>query len=171
MFKRLFCVLASLLFLCSVSFAEIDVSSMSDSELKELIAECSNELRKRAASDDPAGIVLFDQGGMRLYQIGDAYLNSSGRLTVPCLLFNDTESSTASLDPVFAECNGVSVNGYLGSWVSPQSSANVELDFATEDLQLKSIDDIFSLSFQWQIYAVGEGVLLLTPESEEHRFW
>ena len=171
MFRRFLILMVSAVLLCSVALAEVDVSGLNDQELKDLISDCSAELRKRAASTDPEGVLLFDQGGMRLYQTGDAFISDSGRLKVPVTLCNDLESSTASLSPVFVVCNCVSTGGYLGSWIPPQSMTFTELDFATEDCRISSVDDVFSLVFQWQIYAVGEGVLLETPEREEHRFW
>lgn len=170
MFLRFLILMVTVVLLCSSALADVDVSGMSDQELKDLISDCSAELRKRAASSDPVGVLLFDQGGMRLYQTGDAFIDS-GRLKVPVTLFNDLETSTASLSPVFVVCNGVATSGDIGPWIPPQSMTVTVLDFATEDCSIDSLDDVFSLVFQWQIYAAGEGVLLETPERDEHRFW
>lgn len=170
MFRRFLILMVTVVLLCSSALADVDVSGMSDQELKDLISDCSSELRKRAASSDPVGVLLFDQGGMRLYQTGDAFIDS-GRLKVPVALFNDLETSTASLSPVFVVCNGVATSGDIGPWIPPQSMTVTVLDFSTEDCSIDSLDDVFSLVFQWQIYAAGEGVLLETPERDEHRFW
>lgn len=170
MFRRFLILMVTVVLLCSSALADVDVPGMSDRELKDLISDCSAKLRKRAASSDPVGVLLFDQGGMRLYQTGDAFIDS-GRLKVPVTLFNDLETSTASLSPVFVVCNGVATSGDIGPWIPPQSMTVTVLDFSTEDCSIDSLDDVFSLVFQWQIYAAGEGVLLETPEREEHRFW
>ena len=171
MFRRFLILMVSAVLLCSVALAEVDVSGLSDQELKDLISDCSAELRKRAASTDPEGVLLFDQGGMRLYQTGDAFVSDSGRLEIPVALYNDLETTTAGLSPESVVCNGVFVYGYLGPWIPPQSMTFTELDFATEDCRIDSVDDVFSLLFQWQIYSPEEGVMLKTPEREEHRFW
>ncbi len=171
MFRRFLIIMVTVVLLCSSALADVDVSGMTDQELKDLLSDCSAELRKRAASTDPEGVLLFDQGGMRLYQTGDAFISDSGRLKIPVTLCNDLESSTASLSPVFVVCNGVATSGNIGPWIPPQSMTVTVLDFATEDCSIDSLDDVFSLVFQWQIYAAGEGVLLETPERDEHRFW
>ena len=171
MFRRFLILIISAALLCSTALAEVDLSGLTDQELKDLISGCSAELRKRAASSDPEGVLLFDQGGIRLYQTGDAFIDDSGRIKVPVTLFNDLEASTASLSPVFVVCNGVAVSGDIGPWIPPQSMTVTEMDFATMDVGLHSLDDVFSLVYQWQIYAAGEGVLLETLEREEHRFW
>lgn len=171
MFRRFLILVASVALFCSFALAEVDVSGLTDQELKNLISDCSAELRKRATSSDPDGVLLFDHGGMRLYQTGDAFISDSGRITVPVVLFNDLETSTASLSPIFVVCNGVATSGDIGPWIPPQSMTTTVIDFATMDVGLQSLDDVFSLVFQWQIYAAGEGVLLETSEREEHRFW
>lgn len=154
----------------TIAIADVDVKSMTDQELKDLISACSHELMSRNNSE-PDGILLFDNEGIRLYQIGDAYLYR-GRIRVPCMMFNDREDYNASVSPVFAACNGYAVYGSAGSGIPPQSKVKCELDFATDDIELTSLNDVYSLIFGWQIYSLTKpGVIYGPTEREEHRFW
>ncbi len=155
--------------LFSVASAETNVKNMSDEELKSLISLCANELMERNTTDE--GILLFNQGGMRVFQTGDAELSDAGRIKIPVVVYNDLELS-ASINPVNVSCNGLTVQGYCGSTVQPKTKMVTELDFATSDLGLKSLDDVNSLIFGWSIYSLDKPGLVLEPtERTEQRFW
>ena len=146
-----------------------DVTGMTDQELKDLISACSKELMARNTVE-PEGIVLFDEAGIRLYQTGDAYIER-GRIKVPCAMYNDLDIM-ASVSPINVSCNSYSTFGYSGSELQPHSWAKCELDFATSELELKSLDEVISLLFSWQIYSLEKpGIVYEQKEREEHRFW
>ena len=170
MIKRVAIFVLLLSLFANLAFAELDVSSLTDDELKAIISQCSAELRSRHTTQED-GVLLFDQGGMRLYQTGEAEINPRGRINIPVMVCNDLEIS-ASLNLVSVVCNGFAVNGYCGSTIPPQSKAKNTLDFSTEDVGLTSVEDIESLIFGWEIYSIEKpGVVLGPTEREEHRFW
>lgn len=166
--KRIIAFLfALILTACTTAIAESDLTAMTDAELLSLMRQCSAELRERHQTEE--GVLVFDQAGFRIYQTGEAHL-SNGRIKVPVVCYNDSEV-TASVSPVFITCNGMTVQGFGLTNVTAGASMKDELDFATADIQLASLDDVYELNFQWQVYAPGKGVVLLTEEPEEHRFW
>ena len=167
--KKIIVLLLASMLLFSTVFAETDVKSMSDDELKSLIQLCANELREWHTTDE--GVLLFEEGGMRLYQTGEATISSNGRIKIPVVVCNDLELS-ASLNPVNVACNGFTIQGYCGSVVQPKSKMITELDFATGDLALKSLEDVDSLIFGWSIYSLEKpGTVLEPTERTEQRFW
>lgn len=166
--KRIFALLvAIILTACTTAIAETDLTAMTDDELMALMRQCSAELRERHKTEE--GVLVFDQAGIRIYQTGEAYL-SDGRIKVPVVCYNGSEV-TASISPVFITCNGATVQGFGLTNVTAGASMTHELDFATADIQLTSLDDVYELNFQWQVYAPGKGVVLLTKDPEEHHFW
>lgn len=158
------------LLLPAVALADLpDVTGMTDQELKDLISACSKELMVRNTVAQE-GVVLFDEAGIRLYQAGDAYIER-GRIKVPCVMYNDLDIK-ASVSPINVSCNSYSTYGYSGSELQPHSWAKCELDFATSELELKSLDEVVSLLFSWQIYSMEKpGIVYEQKEREEHRFW
>lgn len=168
--KLLTIILILALLLPAAALSDLpDVTSFSDQELKDLISACSHELIARNTVD-PEGILLFDDAGIRLYQIGEAYIER-GRIEVPCMMYNDLDIG-ASVSPISVVCNGYAIHGYTGGELPPQSKMECELDFATASLVLESLDDVYSLIFSWQIYSLEKpGVVYTQEEREEHRFW
>lgn len=169
--KKLFAIILVVAMLLPIAaLADLpDVTGMTDQELKDLISACSRELMARNTVE-PEGIVLFDEAGIRLYQTGDAYIER-GRIKVPCAMYNDLDI-TASVSPINVSCNSYSTFGYSGSELQPHSWAKCELDFATSELELKSLDEVISLLFSWQIYSLEKpGIVYEQKEREEHRFW
>ena len=138
-----------------------EVSSMTDEELKEMISACSAELRKRAAVE-PDLVLLFDLGGVRIYQTGEAYISESGRLKVPVIVYNDLDEkiSVSIIDPTI---NDFVVHGYIYPQLPPHSKAKDELDFSSEDVELTGINDIYSLILGCQIYSVENRKYLSEP--------
>ncbi len=171
MIKRFFIFILSLALLVSTAFAEVDISSMTDLELKSLADTISSELRSRNFSQDENGIEIISEGGFRIYQVGDAYLSSSGRLKVPVLVYNDLDVS-ASFSFVNASCNDFVVQGYCYTTFPPKTKAFEELDFSSEDAGLSDVKDIFSLRFSWRIYCPDtRSYAYEHTEIEEFRFW
>ena len=168
MIKRVIILALILSLFANISFAELEVSSMTDDELKAIITLCSSELRSRHTVEEE-GILIFDQGGMRLYQIGEAEITFRGRISIPVMIYNDLEIN-AALSPTWVVCNGYSIGGNCGSSLPPKSKKESILDFSSEDLKLSSLDEIDSFIFGWSIYSFDVGSVLQT-ESEEHRFW
>lgn len=168
--KKLIATILIIILLPIAALADLpDVTGMTDQELKDLISACSQELMARNTVE-PEGIVLFDEAGIRLYQTGDAYIER-GRIKVPCAMYNDLDI-TASVSPINVSCNSYSTFGYSGSELQPHSWAKCELDFATSELELKSLDEVISLLFSWQIYSLEKpGIVYEQKEREEHRFW
>ena len=168
--KKLLATILIIVLLPIAALADLpDVTGMTDQELKDLISACSKELMARNTVE-PEGIVLFDEAGIRLYQTGDAYIER-GRIKVPCAMYNDLDIM-ASVSPINVSCNSYSTFGYSGSELQPHSWAKCELDFATSELELKSLDEVISLLFSWQIYSLEKpGIVYEQKEREEHRFW
>ena len=171
MFRRFLILMVSAVLLCSVALAEVDVSGLSDQELKDLISDCSAELRKRAASTDPEGILLFDQGGMRLYQTGDAVFNSDkGTITVPVLVVNDSDvRACCGHDNLI--CNGWQIFEAGGTDSAPHSRHMADLTYFVSDVGLTSLDDIYSLSGNWYVLSSDVGYIYQQETPEEFRYW
>jgi hypothetical protein len=168
--RKLLSIILAMVLLPIVAMADLDVAGMTDQELKDIITACSAELMARHKTE-PDGILLFDQGGFRMYQTGDAYIDRNGRLEIPVIIYNDLEVA-ASLTVRDVTCNGFNCNGYLYSKLQPQSKVKCEFDFSTEDVGLTSVDDIDSLIFRWYIWSSEDkSINFETEEREEHRFW
>ena len=148
----------------------LDFSSMSDEALKNLINLCSAELRSRAVIDDK-GILLFEYEGIALYQTGDAYINENGLIIIPAYIENNLD------DPAYISgdsiiCNGWDIMANFGGSVQAHTKNNVDMIFLSGDAGLKSLDDIYSLTFKWTVTSWKTHKTLYQDEvSEEHRFW
>lgn len=163
-------VLALTLVLPVLALAELpDVTGMSDQELKDLIAACSAELTARNAND-PEGTLLFDAGGMRMYQTGEAYIDN-GILRIPVIIYNDLDERAAiSLED--EKCNDCDITGNGGAETKAKSKKKAEMYFFVADANVKEITDITSLSFRWTVFSMeSRKTLYEQKEAEEHRFW
>ncbi len=166
--KRVIALVLFISLLCTVSLAEIDVQAMTDQDLLETIKQCSIELRKR--NTDESGILIFEYEGIRLYQVGDAYINNSGRIKVPVVGYSDIDARV-SVTPSVISCNGFTVQGYGLTYIAPESAMSGELDFATEDLKLESLDSVYSFIMTFSLYSPELGSVYAGGERTEFRFW
>lgn len=167
-------LIAIILILCTVivtnAMAELDVSSMTDQELKDMITVCSAELRARALVQEK-GILLFEYDGIALYQTGNAEVNGNGLIIIPALIENDRDEPTciAGKDII---CNGWDIMANFGGTIQEHSKCKVDMIFLSGDAELKTLDDIYSLSFKWYVTSgTTHKTLYEDEEREEHRFW
>ena len=169
--KKILALILVLVLVPVFALADLNYSSMTERELKDMIAACAAELRARNYDADVNGSVFVDEGGARIYQTGPAYISDSGRLEIPVIVFNDLDVS-ANFSFKNATVNDFSVQGYSYYSVPPHAKAICELDFSSDDIGLKSIDEVFSLRFSWVIYSPDTKKYVYEhPEIEEHRFW
>lgn len=166
--KRFIAVVMLLSILCTTALAEMDVQSMTDQDLQQTINQCAEELRKR--NTDESGTLIFEQEGLRLYQVGDAYIDKSGRIKVPVIGYSEIDARI-SVTPSIVACNGFTVQGYGLTYISPKSAMIGELDFATGDLKLESLDDVFSLIMTFSLYSPELGSVYGGGDRIEYRFW
>lgn len=163
-------ILAVAMLLPCFAVGDVDVSGMTDHELKDTIAACAAELRIRHETT-PDGILLFDAGGMRMYQTGDAYINNQGLLMVPVTICNDLDERAAIL---FEEetCNGWDIMSNGGAETKPKSKKKAEITFWVNDADVKEISEIESLSFKWTVFSMESATVLYEQENaEQYRFW
>lgn len=168
--KKLLCILVAVLLIPAAVLAGPDVSSMTDQELRDLISQCSAELMARN-NDDAAGVLIFDESGVRVYQIGEAYINRiTGRLMVRAAIYNDTEYNLyVGIDK--AHCNGWDIQGGCGN-VSAHSKSKNDLYLTVVDADVSDLSQIDSLSFAWTAFSMDTFDYYIYQETpEEYRFW
>ena len=168
--KKLLCILVTVLLIPAAVLAGPDVSSMTDQELRDLIGQCSAELMARN-NDDDAGVLIFDESGVRVYQIGKAYISSiAGYLMVRVAIYNDTEYDLR-IGINKAHCNGWDIQGDCGS-VSAHSKSKNDLLLTVVDADVSDLSQIDSLSFAWTAFRTDIYDYYILQESpEEYRFW
>ncbi len=168
--KLITIILILALILPAAALSDIpDVSGKTDQELKDLISACSIELRERASTPD-GWVLLFEYDGIQLYQIDEAEI-FLGSLRVPVALCNNTDRDTL-LCVKDCLCNGWDITG--GSCSAKHNSKKKDsLYFHTENSDVKSIDEITSLQFRWDLIDTTEKAVSVyeQTEPEEHRFW
>ena len=154
----------------AATLADIDVSSMSDQELKDMIAACSSELTARA-SLEPDGILLFNAGGMRMYQTGDAYINKTGLLCIPVVVCNDL-NERAAINLKDETCNGWDIMSQGGAETKAKSKKKAEMFFWVNKADVTDISQITSLRFRWTVFSMETAKTLYEEDKiGEHRFW
>lgn len=170
--KLLAVILSIVLLLPAIALADLpDLTVMSDQELKDLASLIADEFRSRNYSKDENGILLIDEGGIRIFKTGESYISKSGRLEIPVLIYNDLDVS-ANFSFKNTTVNDFAVQGYSYYSIPPHSKVIDELDFSSEDIGLNSTEDIFSLRFSWVIYSPDTNKYEYEhPEIEEHSFW
>ena len=165
--KKLFAVILIIVILPVIALANPDVSSMTDQELRDMIAACSAELRARATSE-PDGILIFEWEGVKVYQIGDPYISFSF-LYVPVAVYNDTDSEMV-ISPENVLCNGWSIYG--GSCRAPGKAKKKDtISFNVEDANVSELNTIDSLSFHFEVYDYTNRKTVYEGETSEYRFW
>ena len=166
--KKLFTMLVVIvLAMPAIAMADLDVASMTDQELRDMIAACSAELRTRNTVE-PDGTLLFETEGLRLYQIGEPHI-SSDYLYIPVAVHNDL-GFQLSLSPKVAKINGWEVysNGVL---VSAEAKKKDELSFKIADADVTELAQIDSIRFAWTVFNMDTWEFPYEGEEEELRFW
>lgn len=169
--KLLTIILTLALILPAAAFADgQDVASMSDQELKDMIALCSSELQKRSATPD-GWILLFEYEGAAIYQIGEAEISSTKYfLNIPVAVVNDSDQ-TIKFSPSRITCNGWEIDGNTCG-ANAHSKKMDTLSFYIEyAYQIEALEDITSLQFAWTAYDWDFKALFREEEVSEHRFW
>ena len=167
--KKLITVILILSLLLPAAALATDVTSMTDQELKEMIAICSAELISRNTTDI-SGTLLFEHEGVQLFQNGDAVIGSGGFLRIPVIIVNNTNHEMCiSIED--AICNGWSIYSSGASTVA-NSKKKDDLSFNVGDADVTSLDQIISLSFKWSVLNFDTfDTVYKQGEQEEHRFW
>lgn len=167
--KILSIILLFVLLIPSVSSTESVVSSRTDQELKDMIALCSSELRSRHKNPD-GWILIFEYSDIKVYQIDDAEI-FLGSLLVPVAIVNDSNRDIL-LCTEDCLCNGWEI--YSGSISAKMNTKKKEtLSFELSESDAKSIDQIISLQFRWNLIDTTEKAVSIfeQDEREEHHFW
>lgn len=164
--KRIFAIILLLSMLCTAALAELDVTSMTDEELRAAIAACTQELSSRSATEK--GTLLYQDEHFSVYQTAQAYLTGNGRVQIPVTIYNDYDQ-VVWIKPEYCTVNGFTVQGYGLMNIVPHSAIIGELDFATEKLNLTGTDGM-SVSFQWKVLDEKYKDILLTQDRYEYHF-
>jgi len=149
--------------------ADVDFASMTDQQLKDMIQSCSEELQQRQTT--PEGwVLIFEYDGIKIYQTGEAKI-FLGFLDIPVAVFNDTDRDIL-ITADDALCNGWDVYS-SGCSAKKHTKNRGEISFHTTDAFVKSIDQITSLQFRWDVIDTTEKAVSIyeQEEPEEHRFW
>lgn len=166
--KRIIVLILSLVLICSTSYADIDVKSMTDQELKSIISSCSSELRSRQTVP-PDWVLLFEYKSVQIYQIDEAEIDRFGYLDVPVAICNDMDFPVlVSLHD--AKCNGWEIYSD-GCSASAKSKKKDKLTFKVSDAFVESIDTINSLSFSWWFINRDNTKDSYKEFVDEIRFW
>ena len=174
--KLIIVILILALILPAVAMADFDLASMmdlssiSDEQLQNIISNCSAELMARHTTE-PEGTLIFEYEGVKVYQTGKAEVNAfTGFLTVPVAVYNDTDSEMV-ISAENTHCNGWDISAG-NCRASAKSKKKDDIYFDITDADVKTIDQIDSLNFKWQVYDYDHYSTIYTQEkSEEHRFW
>lgn len=166
--KKLFAmILALALALPALALSDPDVTSMTDQELRDMIAACSAELRARATVE-PEGTLIFETEGLRLYQIGEVQV-ASDYMYIPVAVYNDLDFQ-ASLTPKSVTINGWEV--YSGGVaVNAKAKKKDEIAFSLSDADVTGLAQIDSFRFGWTLFNLDTWTTLYEGEEEEQRFW
>ncbi|MBQ8136502.1 MAG: hypothetical protein IJ174_03630 [Clostridia bacterium] len=164
--KRVLAIIFLLSMITAPAIAEIDTTSMTDEELRATIAACVAELSSRAETEK--GILLYQNENFSVYQTAAPYLSSSGRVEIPVTAYNDSDQ-VIWISPEYCTVNGYTVQGYGLINIVPHSAMIGELDFATEKLNLTSVENL-SVSFQWKVLDEKYKVIFLTEERFDYHF-
>ena len=168
--KKILSLILTLFLLMPVfANADLDVSAMSDQELKDTIAACSAELRARATVS-PDWVLLFEYRSVKVYQTGDAEIDRFGRLIIPVAIINDMDYPVL-ISIQDAKCNGWEIFSDGCSTKTGNSKVKDILTFDIRDANIESIDQIDSLTFSWWFINRDNTKDSFTDEYTEHRFW
>lgn len=168
--RKLIIAILILSMLPIVAFADVDVTAMTDQELKDLISACSAELLTRIETE-PEGTLLFNEGGMRAYQTGEAYIDNQGLLRVPVTICNDLDERAAIM-PKDETCNGWDIMSNGGAETKAKSKKKGEFTFWVNKADVTDISQIVSLSYRWTVFSMESVKTVYEQEEpEEHRFW
>ena len=168
--KLLAIIMFFAIILPSAALSDIDVASMTDKELKDIISICSDELRARATIPQE-WVLLFDCDTVQVYQTDEAYIGKTFKnLYVPIAVINDMDYDViVSLKNI--KCNGWEILDELCG-ASAKSKKKEDLSFNIDDAFVDSIDQITSFSFQWCVIVSKEKAeSYYKGEIEEQRFW
>ena len=168
--KLIILILALSLLLPVVALADLpDVTAMSDQELKDMITACSAELRNRA-TEDPDGILIFECDGLKIYQIEDASITSSGSLYVKIAIYNELDHDL-HIRPDKVMCNDWEIYSGLCT-VSANAKTKSIMSFSLDDANVSSLDQIESFRFIWDIKTKDTYETVFKDDDRiEHRFW
>lgn len=163
--KRLLaCIIAILLAAMSIPAlaAEVDLASMTDDEIQNLIDAGRNVLLERSLVADGKTLV-FEQDGISLYLMGDMNISSSGFLYVKAIIVNDS-NTTVSLTN-----NACSINGWMTFMngfgaVAPGKKASGELSFDVRDTDIASVEDIEEIEFCIDVFDKDTPKIWFTTE-------
>ncbi len=174
--KRIICFLIAFICLPLFASAEYDFSSMTDSELVELISNAQEELKNRSEGAKKE-IVLYDDDGIKVYltrnyKIRDLITkekvidieciieNTSSRsvvLYVPNSSMNDWESGSAP-------CYGDSSFDFE---VSPNKKAKGVICFSLKEANVKEYSEIEKIDFLLGLYFNGRSYISNPPNSSK----
>ena len=166
--KLLTMILALALILPAAAMADPDVKSMTDQQLRDLISACSAELQARATT--PEGwVLLVESESVQLYQIGEAMISDNQIITIPVAVVNNSDIDVR-VEPEDILLNGWEIDCW-GAKASANSKKKGELEFFAYDSDVKSLEDVSSFVFRFEIRDNDYNVLYKDEAPAEHRFW
>lgn len=167
--KKLFIFILIMSLICPVfALSEIDVASMSDNELKEMISLCSDELRNRAKTPDE-WILIFEYESIKIYQIGEATIGSKKIISIPVAIINDMDFDVY-ISTNYELCNGWEISGW-GYGVMANAKKKTELHFFADDAFIEELEDVKSLRFAWCVKNDSTNEYILRQkEAEEYSY-
>ena len=154
--KRIFCLLVMVM-ICCISFAyaaDIDLSQMSDAELKELITHAQEELNSRTQGKD-ATPVLYDDNGIKLYLTGkhDIQHRTDAELVYFEYIVENNTSSDLEISGRDGYVNGWDI-GYVSFYGEPNAGKKAK-DVFCVDIKPASISEykaIEEIEFTIELY-------------------
>jgi len=161
-------IVAIVLIVPVISFADIDISSLTDQELRYIIDLCTSELQSRAKLDSK-GFLLLSHSGVEIYQTKTPSIDYVGYLRVPISIYNDTDDDLY-IYLTNAKCNGWDIYSGLCQ-VSGRGKTKEELVFKVSDADAKSFSDILTLCFTYEIRNNSLFLLYSQDAVKEDIYW
>lgn len=135
-----------------IAFAEgIDVTSMTDEELRAIVSSARNELAKREL-DAAADTVLFDAEGVKMYLTGNSRVSNDGEFAYfEVVVVNDTDVEVGiTVDS--ASINGWDVFGSDVYGTSAGKKQKAEMFFKISDAEISTIEEIDDMELTFRLF-------------------
>ena len=147
------------------AFAEgVDVSSMTDEELRAIVDSARNELVKRELTAE-ADTVLFDAEGVKMYLTGNSRVSSDGEYAYfEVVVVNDTDVEVG-ITVESASINGWDVFGSDVYGTSAGKKQKAEMFFKIADAEISTIEEIDDLELTFRLFD-SDNSTFITEESD-----
>ena len=151
--KALSIILASVMLIAmSCAGADLDYSTMTDSELQKVVDSARTELFSRKQKEENGNLVVVDKDGIQLTLTGETGIYPADFLRFYATIVNGSDK-TVSVFIDKAYINGWEVYGGIDAkQTEPGRKVKARLSFDMADADIASIDEIEDITFRYSLY-------------------